>query len=208
VLDARVRFPVNQSATFMNAFFSMATAVTSWIDPSPYLIKASDTGGGIMLEIGDMYVWSLLGITPLLVISALVLIRTMYVRVEFFALEFGRGGFWGRVKAIGHFIALGFFMIVVGLSSGFLGWHAADYSVTLSPSGLVEVSRDGTVKFGWDEVLKASDHIRSTEFGITFAKGSHRCRVLFRQSYIGEELQDKAIAITENAFSLSPLRRK
>ena len=31
--------------------------------------------------------------------------------------------------------------------------------------------------------------------GITFAKGGSRCRVLFRQQYIGEKLQDKAIAI-------------
>lgn len=192
----------------MNASFSMAASITSWIDPSPYLTKASGAGGGVMLEIGDLYVWSLIGAAPLLVISALVLIRAMYVRVEFFAMEFGRGGFWGRVKAIGHIIALGLILMVVGVVAGGLGWYASGYSVTLTSSGLSEVSREGNMTYGWEDVLTASDHIRSTDFGITFARGARRCRVTFRQKYIGEDLQDKAIAIAESAISLSALRRK
>lgn len=187
---------------------AIASAITSWIDPSPFLTKAADVPAGVMLQVGDMYVWALLGIAPILVISALVLIRTMYVRVEFFAMEFGRGGFWGRVKAITHFIALGFLMIVVGGAAGWLGWQAQGYSATLSAEGVTQVSQGETTKFGWDELIDAPKHIRSTEFGITFSKGGERCRVLFRQQYIGEKLQDKAIAIAENAVSIASLKRK
>ena len=184
-----------------------ASAITSWIDPSPLLTKGTDVPVGVMLQIGDMYVWGLLGIAPLLVISALVLIRTMYLRVEFFALEFGRGGFWGRVKAISHIIALGFVMIVIGSAAGWLGWQAQGYSATLSAEGVTQVFQGETLKYGWDELNDAPRHIRSTEFGITFSKGDARCRVLFRQQYIGEKLQDKAIAIAENAVSIARLRR-
>ncbi|MCB1211824.1 MAG: hypothetical protein KDK97_21065 [Verrucomicrobiales bacterium] len=183
------------------------SAITSLIDPSPLLTKGADVPAGVMLQIGDLYVWGLLGLAPILVIAALVLIRTMYVRVEFFALEFGRGGFWGRVKAINHIIALGFLMVVVGAAAGWLGWLARGYSVTLTTEGVVQVVQGETLKYGWSELSDAPKHIRSTSFGITFARGESRCRVLFRQQFIGEKLQDKAIAIAENAVSMASLKR-
>jgi len=181
--------------------------ITGSLDLSPYLVKGSDAGNGVTLMIGDLYTYLLLGGGPLLVIAALVLVKVMYGRVKFFALEFGNGGFMGRVKAIGPSIFLGGLLLLVGLAVTWLGWQGLGYSVTLSPKGVNEVSRSGFVHYEWSDATSAAERIKSTEFWVAFAKNGRKCRVEFQQRYIGEKLQDKAIAIAEQALAYSKIER-
>jgi hypothetical protein len=177
------------------------------LDLSPYLIKGSDAGNGVTLMIGDMYTYALLGGGPLLIIAALVLVKVMYARVKFFALEFGNGGFFGRLKVIVPFISLGGVLLVIGLGATWMGWQGMGYSVTLSPQGIHEVTRSESVRYEWSDATSAAERIKSTEFWVVFAKDGRKCRVDFQQRYIGEKLQDKAIAIVETALAYSKVER-
>ena len=178
-----------------------------WLDFSPYLIKGRDAGNGVTLLIGDMYTYALLGGGLLLVIAAFVLVKVMYARVKFFALEFGHGGFFGRLKAIVPSIALGTVLFLLGAATTGLGWEGTGYSVTLNAKGVLEVLRDKSVRYAWSDATSAADRIKSTEFWVEFAKDGRKCRVNFQQRYIGEKLQDKAIAIAENALAFSKVAR-
>lgn len=181
--------------------------ITSLLDISPYLVKGQDSGNGVTLMIGDMYTYALLGSGPLLVIAAFVLVKVMYDRVKFFALEFGNGGFAGRLKGIVPSIALGAVVLVLGVAATWLGWQSMGYSVTLSAKGLREVSRSESVQYEWSDATSAAERIKSTEFWVAFAKEGRKCRVSFQQRFIGEKLQDKAIAIVEQALAYSKIER-
>lgn len=181
--------------------------ITSSLDLSPYLTKGQDAGNGVTLLIGDLYTWLLLGGGPLLIIAALVLVKVMYGRARYFALEFGNGGFFGRLKAIGPSVIIGTALLFLGGAAAWLGWQSMGYSVTLSAQGLHEVSRSQSVHYEWDDATSAAERIKSTEFWIAFAKNGRKCRVNFQQRFIGEKLQDKAIAIAERALAYSKIPR-
>ncbi len=181
--------------------------ITGSLDLSPYLVKGADAGNGVTLMIGDMYTYILLGSGPLLVIAAFVLVKVMYERVKFFALEFGNGGFTGRLKIIGPSIGLGVVLFLLGATATWLGWQGMGYSVTLSAKGLHEVSRNESVQYEWSDATSASERIKSTEFWVAFAKDGRKCRVSFQQRYIGEKLQDKAIEIAERELAYSKISR-
>ncbi|MBB5032290.1 hypothetical protein [Prosthecobacter vanneervenii] len=177
------------------------------VDFSPYLTKGVDVGNGIKLMVGYQYTYPLLIGGPLLLIAAWVLVKTMYARTKFFAMEFGNAGFFGRIKVIAPSLALGGFLLVLGAALGWLGWQSQGYSVTLTAQGVHQVSRSGSALYAWADATSASKRIKSTEFWVVFAQGSLKCRVEFQQRYIGEKLQDKAIAITENALAYSQAQR-
>jgi hypothetical protein len=181
--------------------------ITGSLDISPYLVKGMDSGNGVTLMIGDMYTYALLGSGPLLVIAAFVLVKVMYARVKFFALEFGNGSFTGRLKVIVPSIALGVALFLLGATAVWLGWQSMGYSVTLSAKGLHEVSRNESVRYEWSDATSAAERIKSTEFWVAFAKDGRKCRVSFQQRFIGEKLQDKAIAIAEQALAYSKVER-
>lgn len=181
--------------------------LTGLLDPSPYLIKASSVGDGVTLMIGDPYTYGLLGAGPLLVIAAFALVRIMYTRVKFFALEFGNGGFWGRLKAILPFVTLGTILFLFGVTATWLGWQSLGYSVTLTSKGAQEISRSDSIHYSWAEATSAAERIKSTDFWVEFTKGNHKCRVKFQQRYIGEKLQDRAIVIAEEALAYSKVQR-
>ena len=137
----------------------------------------------------------------MLILAGLVLVKIMFARVKFFALEYGNGGFWDRAKIITPFITLGSLLLLLGIGAASIGWLSLGYSVTLNAVGLTEVTRFQTIRYAWTDASAAAERIKSTEFWIAFAKDDHKCRVHFQQRYIGEKLQDKAIAITENSLS-------
>jgi hypothetical protein len=175
-------------------------------DISPYLTKGADAGNGVTLMIGDMYVWGLLGGGPLVILAGLALVRIMFARVKFFALEYGQGGFFGRAKAIAPFIFLGTLLLLVGAAGTWLGWQAQGYSAILTANGVTEMMRGETLRYEWADVSGQAGHIKSTDFWIAFSKDGRRCRLQFQQRFIGEKLQDKAIAITESSLSMLPQR--
>lgn len=181
--------------------------IAGLFDLSPYLVKGGSAGNGVTLMIGDLYSWLLLGCGPLLVIAALVLVKVMYGRVKYFALEFGNGGFFGRIKAIGPSIVFGAALFLLGIAVTWLGWQVMGYSVTLTAQGLREVSRSQSVQYEWSDATSASERIKSTEFWVAFAKNGRKCRVSFQQRFIGEKLQDQAIAIAEHALAYSKIPR-
>lgn len=181
--------------------------ITALLDLSPLLTQGSDAGNGVTLEIGKQYTWGLLLGGPLLIIAGLALVKVMYGRVKFFALEFGNGGFFGRLKVIAPFLVLGSALLLLGASSLYLGWLARGYSVTLSATGLVERTNDQTFRYAWDDADAAAERIKSTEFWVSFQKDGRKCRVNFQQRYIGVELQDKAIAIAEIALTYAKVTR-
>ncbi len=185
----------------MNSFSPLLAAAFTMPDISPLLTKGSDAGNGVTLMIGDLYTWGLLGGGPLLILAGLALVKIMFARVKFFALEYGNGGFWDRAKIITPFITLGSLLLLLGVAAAFLGWQSLGYSVTLNTAGLTEVTRGQTTSYAWTDASAAAERIKSTEFWIAFAKDDHKCRVDFQQRYIGEKLQDKAIAITETSLS-------
>jgi len=181
-------------------------AAVSLPDISPFLTKAAAAGDGVVLMVGDMYTWGLLGGGPLLIIAGLVLVRIMFKRAEFFALEYGNSGLLGRVKVIAPFIFLGSLLLLVGAAALWTGWQAKGYSATLAASGVTEVMFGETRRYEWANVSGRADHVKSTDFWLAFSKDGRRCRLQFQQRYIGEKLQDKAIAIAEIGLSNSPLR--
>lgn len=181
--------------------------IATMTDLSPYLTKGSDAGTGVTLMVGDLYTYSLLGGGPLLIIAALVLVKIMYARVKFFALEFGDGGFFGRLKVILPFLGLGGVLLVLGVAAIWIGWQTMGYSVTLSSKGVHEVSRSASIHYAWADATSAATRIKSTEFWVAFAKDGRKCRVNFQQRYIGEKLQDKAILIAEEALVYSKVQR-
>ncbi len=181
--------------------------LTNSLDLSPYMTKGSDAGNGVTLMIGDMYTYALLGGGPLLVIAALVLVKVMYARVKFFALEFGNGGFFGRLKVIVPFLSMGTVLLLIGAAATWLGWQSMGYSATLTTQGVNEVTRGESVRYEWADATSASERIKSTEFWVAFAKDGRKCRVSFQQRYIGEKLQDKAIIIAEDALTYSKVPR-
>lgn len=176
-------------------------------DLSPYLTKGVDAGNGVTLMIGDVYTYLLLGSGPLLVIAAFVLVKVMYGRVKFFALEFGNGGVFGSLKVIGPSIVLGVVLFLLGVGAAWLGWQGMGYSVTLSAQGLHEVTRSQSIRYEWSDATSAAERIKSTDFWVAFAKNGRKCRVDFQQRFIGEKLQDKAIAIAEQALAYSKVPR-
>lgn len=184
-----------------------SSGITGLLDISPYLVKGIDAGNGVTLMVGDLYTYMLLGGGPLLIIAAFVLVKVMYERVKFFALEFGNGGFTGRLKGIVPSISLGAVVFLLGVAATWLGWQSMGYSVTLNAKGLHEVSRSGSVHYEWSDATSAAERLKSTEFWVAFAKGGHKCRVNFQQRFIGEKLQDKAIAIAERALAYSKVER-
>lgn len=186
---------------------SFSFDISSSVDFSPYLTKGIDSGNGVTLMIGDQYLYPLLAGGPLLIIAALVLVKIMYSRTKFFAQEFGNGGFFGRIKVIAPSLALGALLLALGAAVAWLGWQSQGYSVTLTAQGVREVSRSGSEIYAWAEATSASKRIKSTEFWVAFARGGRKCRVSFQQRYIGEKLQDKAIAIVENALAYSQVQR-
>ncbi|MCF7786331.1 MAG: hypothetical protein K9N47_09420 [Prosthecobacter sp.] len=185
----------------------LAFDITGSLDISPYLTKGSDSGNGVTLMVGDIYTYLLLGSGSLLVIAAFVLMKVMYARVKFFALEFGNGGFFDRIKAIAPSIIMGSMLFLIGVAATWLGWQSMGYSVTLSAKGLHEVSRSESVHYEWSDATSAAERIKSTEFWVAFAKNGRKCRVEFQQRFIGEKLQDKAIAIAEQALAYSKIPR-
>lgn len=177
------------------------------VDFSPYLTKGIDSGNGITLTVGYQYTYPLLIGGPLLVIAALVLVKTMYARTRFFAMEYGNEGFFGRIKVIAPTLAFSGLLLVLGSAVGWLGWQCQGYTVTLTAQGVHQVSRGGSVLYAWADATRASERIKSTEFWVAFANGGRKCRVEFQQRYIGEKLQDKAIAIVDNALAYSKIPR-
>jgi len=196
----------NLKKKFMNSS-PLSLQITSLLDLSPFLTKGMDAGKGVTLMMGDMYVYALLGGGLLLVIASCVLVKVMYARVKYFALEIGTHGFFGRLKLILSGIMLGVFMLLLGAAAAWLGWQGMGYSVTLSAQGVHEVRRGESVRYEWSDAKSAAERIKSTEFWVVFAKDGRKCRVDFRQRYIGEKLQDKAIAITEAALAFSKVPR-
>lgn len=190
----------------MNFTFPPFATAIPMPDISAFLTKGSAAGDGVMLRVGDMYVWGLLGGGPLLILAGLWLMKTMYGRVRYFALDYGEGSIWGRMKAITPFIAMGLGLMLVGGAATWLGWLGRGYSATLTPSGLVESWEGHLTRYDWSHVRGASQHIRSTDFWISFANNENRCRVRYQQRFIGEKLQDRAIAIAESALSAAALR--
>lgn len=185
---------------FMNAVpIHLAATLTTPELPS-FLTVGSDAGSGVTLSASGLYTWGFLIGGPLLILVAVVMVRTMYVRVKFFALEYGEGTSWGRTKEIVPWIALGAGLILIGGGSLFLGWQNFGHSATLTSAGLTEVWHGKIIRYSWSDADSASEHIKANEFMLSFAKDGHKCRVYFVQNQIGEKLQDKAIAITENAL--------
>jgi len=172
-----------------------------YLDVSGFLTVGSDVGNGVSLAVDPLYVWGLLIGGPVLMIAAVILVKIKYAGVKFFTMEFGNGSFFGRLKAIFHHIVLGTAMLLLGFASAYAGWQFMGYSVTLNAAGLIETHHDETTRYAWEDADKASERIKSTGFWISFAKGDRKCRVSFQQRHIGEALQDKAIAISENALS-------
>ncbi|MFN0077586.1 MAG: hypothetical protein ACKVY0_14035 [Prosthecobacter sp.] len=185
----------------MNPISPLLAAAITLPDISPFLTKGSDAGDGVTLMIGELYTWALLGGGPLLILAGLALVKIMFARVKFFAIEYGNGGFWDRAKIITPFITLGSLLLLLGVAAAFLGWLSLGYSVTLNAAGLTEVTRGQTTHYAWTDASAAAERVKSTEFWIAFAKDDRKCRVDFQQRYIGEKLQDKAIAITETSLS-------
>ncbi len=190
----------------MNLTSHLLAAVLTMPDISAYLTKGAETVSGVTLQIGDTYVWGLLGGGPLLILAGLVLVKIMFARVKFFALEYGNGSFFGRVKIIAPFILMGTLLLLSGTAALYAGWQAQNYSVVLNEGGVREELFGETRRYTWADVTGKSDHIKSTDFWILFSKGGQHCRVRFQQRFIGEKVQDKAIVIAENGIASSPLR--
>lgn len=172
-----------------------------YLDVSSLLTVGSDAGNGVSLAVDPLYVWGLLIGGPMFIIAAVILVKVKYAGVKFFTMEFGNGSFFGRLKAIFPHLVLGSAMLLLGFASVYAGWQLMGYSMTLNAVGLIETHHDETTRYAWEEADKASERIKSTGFWISFAKGSRKCRVSFQQRHIGEALQDRAIAISENALS-------
>jgi uncharacterized membrane protein len=172
--------------------------------PTDFLTVGRLMGSEITLKVGPWYSTGFLIAGPVLVVAAVVLVLTMYQRVKYFAMEYGYGTGWGRIKAIFQYIVLGALLVAAGAAILLMGWANQGYSVVLSPSGLTEMHREGTQLYAWTDLKGSSERIKSTDFWLRFEKGGRACRVRFLQEYWGEELQDKAIDITETSMRSRP----
>jgi hypothetical protein len=172
--------------------------------PSEFLSVGRQVGQEITLSIGPGYTTGFLIAGPLLVLAGIVLIVVMYGRVKYFAMEYGYGTGWGRIKAIFHYIVMGLLLAVTGLVLTLIGWGNQGYSVILSAAGLTEVSHLGTTTYRWDDLKATSERVKSTDFWLRFERDGKRCQVRFLQQDLGEEMQDAAITITEQAVRSHP----
>ncbi|MFM2169293.1 MAG: hypothetical protein RIS79_3664 [Verrucomicrobiota bacterium] len=172
--------------------------------PTDFLSVGKAMGTEITLTIGPVYTTGFLVAGPLLILAAVILVSVMYGRVKYFALEYGYGTGWGRVKAVLHYIVIGLLMAGGGLLLSLIGWGNLGYSVILSTNGLTEIQRAGTNNFRWDDLKAASERIKSTDFWLTFEANGKKCRVQFQQQNLGESIQDQAIKITEEAIRTHP----
>ena len=172
--------------------------------PTDFLSVGKAMGTEISLTIGPVYTTGFLVAGPLLILAAVILVSVMYGRVKYFALEYGYGTGWGRVKAVLHYIVIGLLMAGGGLLLSLIGWGNLGYSVILSANGLTEIQRTGTNNFRWDDLKAASERIKSTDFWLTFEANGKNCRVQFQQQNLGESIQDQAIKITEEAIRTHP----
>lgn len=172
--------------------------------PTDFLTSGKIVGAEVTLLPGTMYGMGFLVGGPLLILGAFVMVWVMYRRVKFFALEFGFGGGWGRIKAIGHFLALGAVFILGGVYLTLIGLQNNGYSVVLSGNGLTEMHPSGTRAYRWTDLKNKSDRVKSTTFFLQFERGSDKCRVEFQQVYLGATVQDRAIEIAETAIAGLP----
>lgn len=173
-------------------------------EPSEFLSMGKQVGQEITLSIGPVYTTGFLVAGPLLILGGIVLIMVMYSRVKYYAMEYGYGTGWGRIKAIFHFIAMGVILAVTGLVLTLIGWGNQGYSVILSSAGLTEVSHLGTTTYRWDDLKATSERVKSTDFWLKFAKDGKSCQVHFHQQDLGEAMQDQAIKIAEEAIRSHP----
>jgi hypothetical protein len=169
--------------------------------PADYLSVGKVAGDEITLTVGPVSSWGYLIGGPLLILAALILIWVMYGRVRFFALEYGDGGFGGRMKIIMPYLMLGGLLCVSGGVLGLIGWNNLGYSVTLGPVGLTEKTHDGLFTYRWVDLKEKSEMIKSTTFWLKFERDEHSCRVQFQQQQLGEKLQDQAISLAESSIS-------
>ncbi len=167
-----------------------------------YLSKGKSLGDDVTLTVGPVYSLGFLIGGPVLFLIGLVLVFIMYGRVKYFALEYGDGGFGGRMRSISGYIVLAAMLGVVGGYVAAIGWNNLGYSVTLNAAGLTEKHRGETFMYRWDDLKKTSDTIKSTDFWLNFERDERICQVHFLQVKIGETLQDKAIAITESSMPM------
>lgn len=174
--------------------------------PTEFLTVGKAIGSEITLTVGPVYTMGFLIAGPLLALVGVVLVVVMYGRVKFFAMEYGYGTGWGRIKAIFHYILIGMVLVGSGLVLGLIGWGNQGYAVILSPAGLTEKHRIGMHTYRWEDLKDSADRIKSTDFWLTFESGGRKCRVRFLQQNLGESLQDQAITITETAIRALPPR--
>ncbi|MBK8090443.1 MAG: hypothetical protein IPK32_00185 [Verrucomicrobiaceae bacterium] len=175
--------------------------------PADFLSIGEVLGNEVTLSVGSLYSTGFLALGALFVLSALILIWVMYQRVRFFARDFGDGGMGGRLKAISGIIIIGFFLIAIGGVLALIGLGNQGYKVVLSQSGLTEFSPSGVHTFAWSDLnrRKSSDHFKTTDFTLRFEQGkAYSCQVRLLQQSFGEEVQDKAIAIVEEAVRRLP----
>ena len=172
--------------------------------PTEFLTVGKAVGAEITLTVSPVYTTGFLAAGPLLILAGVVLVSVMYGRVKYFALEYGYGTGWGRIKAVLHYIVLGALLAGGGLLLGVIGWGNLGYSVILSASGLTEIQRTGTNNYRWDDLKAASERIKSTDFWLSFEANGKKCRVQFLQQNLGAELQDQVIKITEEAIRTHP----
>lgn len=173
-------------------------------EPSEFLSMGKQVGQEITLSIGPVYTTGFLVAGPLLILGGIVLIMVMYGRVKYYAMEYGYGTGWGRIKAIFHYIVMGVILAVTGLVLTLIGWGNQGYSVILSSAGLTEVSHLGTTTYRWDDLKATSERVKSTDFWLKFAKDGKSCLVHFHQQDLGEAMQDQAIKIAEEAIRSHP----
>jgi len=167
-----------------------------------YLSKGKSLGDDVTLTVGPVYSLGFLIGGPALFTFGLVLVWVMYGRVKYFALEYGDGGFGGRMRSISGYIVLAAVLGVIGGYVAAIGWNNMGYSVTLNSVGLIEKQHGETFMYRWDDLKKTSDTIKSTDFWLKFERDERACQVRFLQVQIGETLQDRAIAITESSMPM------
>ena len=175
--------------------------------PTEFLSVGESVGNEVTLTVGPLFTTGFLVAGPVLILLGVILVWVMYSRVKYFAIEFGYGSGWGRIKAISFSIGFGAILAVLGVVSCLIGLANQGYSVVLSTVGLTEVHAMGTHTFKWQDLKATSDRINSTTFWLRFERDGRKCQVQFVQQDLGESVQDKAISIVEEAMQgLPPLK--
>ena len=172
--------------------------------PTEFLTVGKSMGDEITLTVGPLYTMGFLIAGPVLILLGIILVWVMYSRVKYFAMEFGYGTGWGRIKAISFSIAFGAILAALGIVSCLIGWANQGYSVVLSAAGLTEIHPLGTHAYKWDDLKATSGRINSTDFWLSFERDGRRCQVAFHQQELGVSVQDKAIQIAEAAIMRLP----